>query len=184
MPLIRRGLPVADAFIELAADQAIPETGAVILSLERFLAERARLSVRAAPVGVRLKNTEAVGAIAAELCHLALVILEFPKFQDGRAMSQARLLRERHRFAGEIRAVGNVLYDQLAFMHRCGFDSFEIADETQARRFAEAIAAISLVYQPAADERETAAQSRARKEERADAPRECAAPCYAAILAY
>ena len=57
-----------------------------------------------------------------------LVAINFPKFGDGRGYSKARLLRERHGYKGELRAVGEVLGDQLFYMHRCGFDAFELVD--------------------------------------------------------
>ena len=63
-------------------------------------------------------------------------------------------------FTGELRAVGNVLRDQLAFMHRCGFDAFEVEDATQAGALERAMTEISVAYQPAADERRTAIELR------------------------
>ena len=79
-----------------------------------------------------------------------VIILEFPQFKDGRAYSQARLLRERHGFKGEIRARGDVLRDQLLFMARCGFDGFEI-NNSDVHSGNEALGEFSFAYQPAAD---------------------------------
>ena len=89
--------------------------------------------------------------------------LEFPKFGDGRAFSYARLLRERYGFTGEVRAVGEVLYDQLVFMHRCGFDAFEIAADDAAGRWLQALGEISVWYQPTADGRPSAMSLRQRR---------------------
>ena len=83
----------------------------------------------------------------------AVIALEFPKFNDGRAYSQARLLRERYGYRGEIRAAGKVLRDQLLFMHRCGFDAYETADQVTAEVVERSLASFSLAYQPAADGR-------------------------------
>lgn len=80
----------------------------------------------ASTVAVQLPNDHGVEAVLPHLDRLALIAIEFPKHTDGRGYTLARLLRERHRFAGELRAVGNVLRDNLLFMHRCGFDAFEL----------------------------------------------------------
>ena len=75
------------------------------------------------PVGVLLANDVEVIEIADDLPRLALVALQFPKWIDGRAYSQARLLRSRHRYTGQIRAVGEVLVDMLPLLQRTGFDA-------------------------------------------------------------
>ena len=67
---------------------------------------------------------------------MKLIILDFPKFTDGRAYTQARLLRERLGYTGELRASGAVFIDQLPFLLRCGFDSFASAQ----KGFGEALA--------------------------------------------
>jgi len=75
------------------------------------------------PVGVLLPNTADVEALAADLPRLALVALEFPKWVDGRAYSQAHVLRARLRYAGEIRATGDVVVDMMPLLQRCGVDA-------------------------------------------------------------
>ena len=100
------------------------------------------------------------GEIAGELADFDLVALEFPKFADGRAYSTARLLRERHGFAGELRAVGNVLRDQFVFLHRCGFDAYQVADARAAEAWLEALGEIQVWYQPTADGRTAVAHRR------------------------
>ena len=86
--------------------------------------------------------------------------LVFPTFRDGRAYSQARLLRERHEFRGELRATGQVLRDQLLFLHRAGFDAFEVTKEKDATAFAEALQRYSIFYQPTGDGRTSALRAR------------------------
>lgn len=107
------------------------------------------------PCGVVLANTDAVEEIARDLPDLAVVALHFPKFNDGRAYSQARILRDRYGFAGEIRATGAYGRDQLLFLHRSGFDAFAVADRVRADRLLTDLAAakteISHFYQPASD---------------------------------
>jgi uncharacterized protein (DUF934 family) len=80
----------------------------------------------ALPVGLRLPNDFEVESIEAELPRLALIALQFPKWTDGRAYSQARLLRARLRYAGELRATGEVLVDMLPLLQRTGFDAVEL----------------------------------------------------------
>lgn len=75
------------------------------------------------PVGLKLASSEAVEDVAADLARFALVVLHFPKWTDGRAYSQARLLRSRYRFGGEVRATGEVLVDMLPLLARTGFDA-------------------------------------------------------------
>jgi uncharacterized protein (DUF934 family) len=142
---------VEDAWQTLA-DADDLRSGAIIVSLARWQRERESLSKRSDPVGVRLPNTVNVADVADDLPSWALVALEFPKFSDGRAYSQARLLRERYSYRGELRAVGDVLRDQLFFMARSGFDAFELRAD---RRLEEALLAFndfSDSYQPAADQ--------------------------------
>lgn len=91
--------------------------------------------------------------LAVSLEGVERIELHFPKFTDGRAFSQAFLLRRRLGFQGDIRATGDVLIDQALFMRRCGFDAYEIADAAKVPRFVEAFKTFSVFYQPAGDGR-------------------------------
>lgn len=138
----------ADAWTQVPENQELPD-GPAIVAKRRWLAERDRLSRRNGPLGLRLEPDEAIDDIAGDLGRFALVALSFPKFSDGRAFSTARLLREKHGYAGELRAVGNVLSDQIAFMRRVGFDSYEVSHAPTRRALAEGrIVEVSLSYQP------------------------------------
>lgn len=97
-----------------------------------------------------IPNTEDIEALDNVIARFAGVIFDFPTFQDGRAFSQARILRERLKFHGEIRARGAVLCDQALFMVRAGFDALDIG-EGDADGFRRSLAAYSVFYQPAAD---------------------------------
>jgi len=181
MPLIRdNGHVEDDRWVRLDGDAALPEDGTpVIVGLARWKAEREALLRRNAPLGVALEAGEDVEEVAGDLDRLALVALVFPKFADGRAYSSARILRERYGFAGELRAVGNVLRDQLLFMHRCGFSSYDIAADDAAEAWAQALGQFSVWYQPTADGRPSAAQLRTRRAAppaRAQRPSRPAAP--------
>ena len=153
MPLLKNGAVIDDRWRRLADDDPLPGTDAVIVTLARWRADRA-LAARNGPLGLAIKNSEPVQPLAHEIHHFELIALEFPKFTDGRAYSQARLLRERLGFAGELRATGQVLPDQLLFMQRCGFDAFEIAKGAPLEAWKRAMESFSVFYQPAADGRE------------------------------
>jgi uncharacterized protein (DUF934 family) len=142
---------VEDPWQSLADDAELP-TGSVIVSLARWQQEQGTLQERGEPVGVCLPNTANIADLATDLPALALVALEFPKFADGRAYSQARLLRERYDYQGEIRAVGDVLRDQLFFMARSGFDAFELRADRSLEDALEAFSEFSESYQPASDQ--------------------------------
>ena len=111
------------------------------------------LAQRSGRIGVRLEADDAVTELEPFLDRLSLVALAFPAFTDGRAYSKAVRLRQQYGFAGEIRAVGDVLLDQLAFMQRCGFDALEVSHDATAERLAEGgVPAIERHYQPAQDQ--------------------------------
>ena len=164
MPLIKDGRLAEDSWTVLDDDAPAAAGAPVIVGLERWRDERAALIAREGPLGLRLRSDQSPAEVAGDLTHFALVALEFPKFGDGRAFSYARLLRERYGFAGEVRAVGEVLHDQLVFMHRCGFDAFEIAAEDALDRWLAALGEISVWYQPTGDGRPVALSLRQRRQ--------------------
>ena len=147
-----RAMAAEDVFIDVADEDDFP-AGDVILSLTRFQAEGDRLIDEGRKVGVRLSSDEEAEALAYDLPRLALVALEFPKYRDGRAYTNARLLRERLGFKGEVRAVGDVLREQAGFMIRCGFDAFVPADGASVQEWQAAAQRYRHVYQRAADAR-------------------------------
>lgn len=153
MPLLKNGEVTADPWRHVGADEPLPAEGPIVVPFARWKAERDSLLALNTPLGVRIGNAQPVADLAQDLARLELVVLEFPKFVDGRAYSQARLLRERYDYRGELRATGEVLRDQLQFMQRCGFDAFEIAAANAAEIWRAAVDEIDVVYQPAADDR-------------------------------
>ncbi|MFY9625266.1 MAG: DUF934 domain-containing protein [Rhodoplanes sp.] len=160
MPFIKAGRRVEDSFVRVRDDAPIPDEFPTLVSAERFLAASDEFADRGAPVGVIWPNNRNISELAPYLDRLALVALVFPTFRDGRAYSQARLLRERYGFRGEVRATGEVLRDQFLFLARAGFDAFEIKKESDAAAFAAALRRYSVVYQPAADQRASAFRRR------------------------
>jgi uncharacterized protein (DUF934 family) len=153
MPLIRATGVVDDPWLFVQDEEPLPEAGAVIVTLARWQANRDQLLARPTPLGLKLKSDQPPSLIAGDIERFDVIALEFPKFTNGRAYSSARLLRERYGFRGELRAVGNVLRDQLALMRRCGFDSYEIPPQADAAAWLSSLGGISVAYQPATDER-------------------------------
>jgi uncharacterized protein (DUF934 family) len=160
MALIKNGRRANDPWRMLADKDAVPGDGPVIISLKRWTEEKPWLKGRKAPLGIRLQADQPPAIIEDDLERFEVIALEFPVFRDGRAYSYARLLRERYGYTGEIRAVGDVLRDQLAFMKRCGIDAYEIADDAPLEDWLAAFDEIGVVYQHATDDRETALEAR------------------------
>lgn len=111
--------------------------------------------------GILLGPSDDVELIAGHLDRLALIAIDFPNFTDGRGYSMARLLRERYGFKGEIRAVGEVLRDNLFYLSRCGFDSFALSDKTNSTQALEALSDFSEGYQASVERRQPLFRRRA-----------------------
>jgi len=158
--LIKSGAYAQDVFAPVADNAPLPE-GAVLVSLARFQKERESLLARNTQVGIRLQAHENPESLGADINHFSLIALEFPKFRDGRAFSWARILRTRLGFTGEIRAVGDFLYDQVNYQHRVGFDAWEVPDNFTLEMFNRALAEMTNVYQPSADGKKTIGELRA-----------------------
>jgi phosphoadenosine phosphosulfate reductase len=147
-PIWQDGAFRRDGWTRAEAEAPLPD-GPVILSKQQWLAERDRLAGRNGPLGLQIEPGEAIDDIAADLPRFALIAVNFPKFSDGRGFSTARLLRDKHGFAGELRAVGNVLSDQIPFLRRVGFDSLHVTHAPTRRALSEGrIADVKLHYQP------------------------------------
>jgi uncharacterized protein (DUF934 family) len=162
MPLIKGGQFVEDPFFFVPDGKAYPDEKGVIVTLARFQGERDTLFAHRSLVGVRLASNENPTVLKADLHRLAVVVLEFPKFRDGRAFSWARMLRTRFAYEGEIRATGDFLFDQLAHMSRVGIDAFEVRQDFKIEDLHRALTEIAHPYQPAADGKKTIRELRAR----------------------
>jgi uncharacterized protein (DUF934 family) len=138
MPLLIKDRAVIEDRWTLLRDAAsladVPIGTPVIVPLALWQAQHDVLAGRNA-VGVWLKPSDDPEALAGDVGQLPLIAIDFPKFVDGRGYSSARLLREKYRFGGELRAVGDVLRDQLYYMRQCGFDAFAV----RADRIADAV---------------------------------------------
>jgi uncharacterized protein (DUF934 family) len=161
MPLVKGGKIVSDAFAHVADDTELPREAGILVSAARFLADPQGLLGRpGGRLGVIWPNSRDVDDLVPNLDRLAVVALVFPSFRDGRAYSQARLLRERYAYRGELRATGQVLRDQFVFMLRAGFDAFEVKKQSDAEAFADTVKRYSVFYQPTGDGRITALHRR------------------------
>ena len=149
MALYKNGAFVADPWRQVVDGEAVPASGHVVLSLEWWQAERQAYDGSNVPLGLRVEPGVAIDEFAADIPRFSLIALDFPKFGDGRAFSMAKLLRERHGFKGELRAVGEVLIDQIQPMQRCGFDAFEISDPVTEKALRDGQApGVAHFYQP------------------------------------
>ena len=159
MPLVKNGHIETDVFFHVTDGAELPGDGAVLVSAARFLEDPEALLKRG-KVGVIWPNNRDIAELAPYLGKLAAVALVFPTFRDGRAYSQARLLRERYNYRGELRATGQVLRDQFVFMLRAGFDAFEVKKQADAEAFMQTAKRYSVFYQPTGDGRITALHRR------------------------
>ena len=151
MTLIKDGNVVENCWRTVDDNDEIYGVEAVIVSLNRWQNEKEALSVSNCSLGICLNSDQHPAVIASDVGHFYLIALEFSALADGRSFSYARFLRERYGFKGELRAVGEVTQDQLFFMGRCGFDSFELSEGTNVEKSIGALTSFSVAYQPAVD---------------------------------
>jgi uncharacterized protein (DUF934 family) len=163
MPLIKGGKIVDDVWAFVEDGHELSPGGCITVSLGRFLSEHEQLLHRNRSIGVRLQVSDDPGLLAPHLESIHLIELQFPKYTDGRAFSQSQLLRRRYQYKGEIRAVGQVLRDQLRLMIRSGFDAMVIdeADAEAVYDFSEH--EFSEFYQSASDTQDTIFLKRQKK---------------------
>lgn len=154
MQIIKDKQIIDDGWLHLDDDTPAPKTGDVSVSLERLRKQLEALRGREGGLGVRLRSDELAGDVADILDAVQLICVEFPKFTDGRGYTTGRLLRDRHGFTGELRAVGHVLQDQLFYLARCGYNAFTLAPGKSLSRALDGFEDFSVSYQAAADSRE------------------------------
>ena len=162
MPIIRNGRIEENVWVSLAETDAkgLSRDTPIVVNLTEWKAGRETLIANFDRRAVRLENADAVAEIQDDLDFLEAVILTFPKFNDGRAFSQARLLRDRLGFKGEIRATGHVIQDQFLFLQRCGVDSVEVKDGKLLEAWKRAHERFRGFYQPALEIPEGRSQDR------------------------
>lgn len=133
-----------------ASASSVPE-GDVIVPLSYWTKCRSQLLNRKSSLGILIDSGDDIEAVTDDLQHFKLIALNFPVFTDGRPYSYARLLRERYHFKGEIRAVGDIMRDQLYFMQRCGFNAFQLRADKDIKDALNAFGELTIKYQTASD---------------------------------
>lgn len=155
--IIKQRKVVADSW-QLLKPQAgggappIPESGDIIVPLAVWLDQRNALLSRPGRLGVWLGGDDEPALIAEDLKNFGVVAVHFPQFTDGRGYSLGRLLRERYGWRGELRAIGDVLRDQLLYLSRCGFDAFALREDQDLQAALCAFSDFSEAYQATADQ--------------------------------
>jgi uncharacterized protein (DUF934 family) len=151
--ILRGGEIVADEWtvVEDGRGELGEDGGKVIVTLARWRAEREALLSRFEAVGVLVPNTADIEAVYPEIADRALIALQFPAFADGRALSQAVVLRKRLGFRGEMRAVGDIIRDLVFWLGRCGFDSIVPRKDQNLEACRTALGELDVAYQAAAD---------------------------------
>lgn len=153
--IIKGNEVVQDSWELLPKDTTLDQltnTGDIIVPLALWLEHAHALKARDGRLGVWLDSDEEAESIADDLEHFAVIALNFPVFSDGRNYSNARLLRDRYAYKGELRAIGDVLRDQLFYMHRCGFDAYALREDHDAHEAVASLKDFSVVYQAATDQ--------------------------------
>jgi uncharacterized protein (DUF934 family) len=154
--IIKNKAVVSDDWTVLRlAEGDTPETvtvpaGKVIVPLKVWQAQRTALEGRS-DLGVWLASDERPEAVKDDFTHFALIAVDFPKFADGRGYSIAYNLRARHGYAGELRAIGDVLRDQLFYMQRVGFDAFAVREDKNIHDALKGLTDFSEAYQTSWD---------------------------------
>ena len=157
--LIKLGQPEQDEWALSRIDDELPKRRPVIVPLVLWQANAQDPQLAPwLPSDTHLDDT-----LAESLAKAPLVAIDFPAFTDGRGYSLARLLRERYGYQGEVRAIGDVLIDQLYYMSRCGFDALALRDDQQLDDALRALGAFSVSYQPGVDVKEALFERRLRE---------------------
>ncbi len=163
MPLLKSGKLIDDPWVHWPDGDLERKGVPVIVSLRRWRDERDQLIGRAGPLGIRLTSDQVPGDILGDFDYFDVIALEFPAYTDGRSYSNARRLRQRFNYSGEVRAVGNVLYDQFLALTRCGFDALEVKEGTTEQDFEKALGTITVPFQVGLDDTPPAMSLRQRR---------------------
>jgi len=133
-----------------AAD--LDKTAGTLVPLPLWLQRRESLKSTRSRLGILLQGNDDPACIVSDLTHIELIAVNIARFTDGRGYSVARLLRGRYGYRGELRAVGDIVQDQLYYLMRVGFDAFALRDDQDPQAAAAALSAFSVSYQSSSDE--------------------------------
>jgi uncharacterized protein (DUF934 family) len=146
MQIIKDRQIIDDCWTHAADDDPVT-TGNVTISLQRWQTDRQQLLNHTGKLGLRLSTEDRVEDIASDLPHFSLMELNFMVFTDGRSFSQAWLLRNRFHYAGEIRATGQLMRDQIYYLQRVGVNSFKLENNTDLTGTLSSLKDFSVNYQ-------------------------------------
>ena len=150
--LLKDGQVTDNTWTLVAEDAAELPAGDILVPLNLWQQQGSELDQHGGTVGVWLVGNEEIETVAELLIMAPVVAIKFPKFVDGRGFSMARLLRERYGYQGEIRAIGEIIRDQLYLLQRCGFNAFEFGAEVDLAEARKSLADFSDAYQVAVDQ--------------------------------
>lgn len=149
--IIVNGKIVSDHWITVHpgenGDITVPENGDVLVSLETWNDKKDTLLNHTGKIGLLINGDTELEEFIDDLDKFDLIAINFPKFADGRGYSLGRLIRERAGYKGELRAVGDVLRDQLFYLHRCGFNAFVIREDRDVEDALNAFNDFTVTYQ-------------------------------------
>lgn len=154
MRVIKDNQIIEDSWERIAAVEAgqlLPVDGDIIVPFSYWKENRDDLARRTGNTAVCLNGDDRIEDVADHLAGFDLIALDFPLYKDGRCYSHARMLRDRYGYKGDIRAVGDVLRDQLFYMKRCGISSFHVRADKDIEDALNAFKDFSVKYQTAAD---------------------------------
>lgn len=166
MAIVKNDSVIEQEWITVDAEGDLPSSDEnLIVPLARFKEERDSLLGRNGGLGVELNPGDAPEDLAGDIDRLSIITVNFPAYTDGRGYSYGRVLRERMGFTGELRAVGDVLRDQILLMHRCGFDAYDLQvdGEVALDKVRAALKEMTVYYQPTGDGRATAQSLREKR---------------------
>lgn len=153
--IIKNGEVINETWHLLAKDATLdgmPNCDDLIVPLALWREHAHALKARDGGLGVWLEAGEEIEEIADQLEHFQVIALNFPAFTDGRHSSTAYMLRTRYGYTGEVRAIGDVLRDQMFALKRCGFDAFAVREDKDPYDALKGLDDFSEVYQASADQ--------------------------------
>jgi len=160
MAVVDRNGPIADSWARLTDDAPVPKGASVIVSFARLKNEHNSLFSDAGAVGVEVGGDVKLEELEPYLARLGLVVVRMATMRDGRAFSIGRLLREQYAYGADMRAVGDFIPDQVLFLLRCGFTSFEVDEMFPVESLKQSVAAYTAWYQRATDRAASVAELR------------------------
>lgn len=142
-----------DSFTFVDSIEALPKNGDVLVDISVWDELKPKLEKHNGKIGLKVPGEAEPEQLQHDIANLDMIAIDFPAFKDGRGYSLARLLRERYKFAGELRATGDILRDQLFYLKRCGFNSFATREDRCIEEALTGLNDFSVTYQADVNEK-------------------------------